>query len=536
MTLQKISISNELKNLLIEIKDCLVAQLLLKGEHPIEDLADDFVNFISISKKDLTKISYLPKERSVALTEEECFLTSKRVMAKPGGFVSKVFKNIPEKEVEKFSTLFRSEATKPKLNFKVVDGDEIKAYYLYSSYADRNGGSLHASCMKHGSCQNFLDIYTKNPDVCKMVLLFDSKDFCDEYYDETKIVGRALLWNVNGHKLMDRIYTINDEMYQFYFKQWATKNGYLFKTQQNWFNTKFFEKLGEDKQKIELSLDLKNKSFDYVPYMDTFKFVDYNGVLYNYQPEGRDYYTLTDTGGRKNGFDHLVTDFFDDVLRYRGEAIKLRYLGDGKWTHPDNCRYSEIMDCYIYRGHCVRDESISDWIYTDEYESFNDRDRINDRVERIKQRDEERRIRRERRERNSGDEIDWRLLFHLARETRTDVGTTSRLSDTSSRTRHRSYDLDFNYLNDLRNVYNDNYGFVNSAATQVVDHILNYINNHYSDIIEDRRISNLIRSVSERVSYSFLRGTITNGDIHNMIETDMIEILRSNDRFSSSSF
>ncbi len=139
-------------------------------------------------------------------------------MAKPGGFVSKIFVNIPEREVEKFSTLFRSEVTKPKLNFKVVNGDDIRKYYHYSSYSEKNGGSLHASCMKYDGCQRYLDIYSNNPDLCKMVVLYDN-----DY--PTRIVGRALLWEFDGNKIMDRIYTINDESYQFYFKQWATKNG-----------------------------------------------------------------------------------------------------------------------------------------------------------------------------------------------------------------------------------------------------------------------------------------------------------------------
>ena len=398
MTFQKIFISTELKDLLKEISDSLVAQLLLKEDHSIEDLADDFVNFISLSKKDKTKISYLTKERSEGLSLEECFSTPKRIMVKPGGFISKVFKNIPEKEVEKFSTLFRSESTKPKLDFEIIDGESIKDYYHYSKYVDRNGGSLHASCMKHNSCQNFFDIYANNPEVCKMVLLFDNSEFSEgEYYDETKIVGRALLWNFEGYKLMDRIYTINDETYQFYFKQWATKNGYLFKTQQNWFNTKFFERLGDKKQKLELKLELKNKSFDYVPYMDTFKFMDYDGFLYNYHPEGRDYYTLTDTGGRKNGYDHLVNDFLDDVFRYRGDAIRLDYLGENKWTQPDNCRYSEIFDCYILKDHCTKEETIRDWIFNEEYSSNNDNDRIKERIEWFEHREEEKVVRRRKR-------------------------------------------------------------------------------------------------------------------------------------------
>ena len=590
MTIQKITISPELKELLNEISDSLVAQLLLKEDHLIEDLADDFVNFISLSKKDKTKISYLPKERSEGLTEEECFSTSKRIMAKPGGFVSKVFKNIPEKEVEKFSTLFRSEVTKPKLNFKVVEGSEIKNYYLYSSYADRNGGSLHASCMKHNSCQSFLDIYVDNPDVCKMVLLFDSEEFAEgDYYDSNRIVGRALLWNFDTYKLMDRIYTINDEKYQFYFKQWATKSGYLFKTQQNWFNTKFFEKLGDKQQKLELSLILKNKSFDYFPYMDTFKFIDYEGVLYNYQPEGKNFYTLTDTSGRRNGYDHLVTDFLDDVLRYRGDAIRLDYLGKNKWTHPDNCRYSDVMDRYILKDHCVKEPNLNDWIFNEEYSSNNDEDRIRERIEWVKQREEEREKRRsQRRESSSSNdrgssiqdyinslieggfnihtsdfrsvgtteqteapipstesepvaEIDFSSIPEPTRtDTMRDEPTTADQSQ-SRRVRYRSRPftgasiprLDENYLYDLYIQYVRDPQ--SGSALSTVEHIRNYINYEYRVQIGIYGIADSIDYISERVAYTYLRGRI--GSIREVI--DMIEvnfnneINRHRDRFQS---
>jgi hypothetical protein len=580
MNSQKISISSELKELLLEIKDSLVAELLLKEDHLIEDLADDFVNYISISKKDRTKISYLPKERSEGLTEEECFSTSKRIMAKPGGFISKVFKNIPEKEVEKFSTLFRSEATKPKLDFRVVSGSEIKEYYLYSSYADRNGGSLHASCMKHNSCQNFLDIYSKNPDVCKMVLLFDSEEFAEgDYYDSNRIVGRALLWNIDSYKLMDRIYTINDEKYQFYFKQWATKNGYLFKTQQNWFNTKYFEILGDKKQKLELSLDLKNKPFDYLPYMDTFKFMDYDGVLYNYQPEGRDFYTLTDTGGRKNGYDHLVTDFLDDVLRYRGDAIRLDYLGKNKWTHPDNCRYSDVMDRYILKDHCVKEPTLNDWIFNDEYSSNNDEERIRERIEWVKQREEEREKRRSQRRESSisndrsssiqdyinsliesGFNSDFRFSVDgsesteqtespttlldsvpveenprpVRTDTMRDEPTTATQTRVSRRYRSRPI-LDENYLSSLYIQYVRDPG-VNGTCISTVEHIRSYINYEYRVQIGIYGIADsFIDYISERVAYTYLRGRI--GSIREVI--DMIEvnfndeINRHRDRFQS---
>ena len=390
-----IIISDDLRNVLLEIQDSQVAQLLVKGTHFEDELADDHVNYISISKKDLTKISYLTKERYEGLSIDECWATTKRIMAKPGGFISKVFKNISEKEVEKFSTLFRSEITKPKLDFQVFEGDEIKKFYHYSSYCERNGGSLHASCMKYDNCQSFLDIYTKNPDNCKIVVLFDNDD-------ATRIIGRAILWVVDGHKVMDRIYTINDEAYQFYFKQWASKHGYYFKSEQNWFNTRQFEMLGSKKINLDLVLDLPNTKFDRVPYMDTFKFMDFEGKLYNFQPKGKEYYTLTDTGGRKNGYDHLVTDYITGVLRYRGDAIRLRYLevegGVRAHTHPDSCYYSEIMDTYILREHSIQHPILKDYIFNDDFKSHNNEERIQERIKYVEEREAQRQKEREERE------------------------------------------------------------------------------------------------------------------------------------------
>lgn len=388
-----IIISDDLRNVLLEIQDSQVAQLLVKGSHFEDELADDYVNYISISKKDLTKISYLTKERYEGLSIDECWATTKRIMAKPGGFISKVFKNISEKEVEKFSTLFRSEVSKPKLDFQVFEGDEVKKFYHYSSYCERNGGSLHASCMKYDNCQSFLDIYTKNPEHCKIVVLFDNDD-------ATRIIGRAILWHVDGHKVMDRIYTINDESYQFYFKQWASKHGYYFKSEQNWFNTRQFEMLGSKKINLDLVLDLPNNKFDRVPYMDTFKFMDYEGKLYNFQPKGTEFYTLTDTGGRKNGYDHLVTDYVDGVLRYRGEAYRLRYLetDDRVYTHPNNCQYSDIMDTYILKEHCIQHTVLNDYIFNDEYKQHNNDQRIQERVKYVQEREAQRQKEREERD------------------------------------------------------------------------------------------------------------------------------------------
>ena len=350
-----IFVSDELKSMLSEIESqSLVAQLLLKKRHAKEELAEDHVNWISVSSQDKSKISYLTAERAAQIDESEIWTSSKRFHAKPGGFISKMFKNISGREVELFSTLFRNIACRPQFSFSVVRGESIRDLYHYESY-ESDGGSLGASCMRYDSCQEMMDIYAENRETVSMLAMKN---------EDGGLIGRALLWCFDGYKVMDRIYTTNDEKYAFYFKEWARKNNYLYKSGQNWFDTMNFD--GPDGKKQTLKLEFRLARFDYhrYPYMDTFKFYrPETGTFSNYQPEGR-FYTLCSPDGSRYGSDYLVLDALDGVFRYRHDAVYVRGI-DG-WTSSGNTSYSEIMDDYILSQDSVYDEEIRDYVYRDD--------------------------------------------------------------------------------------------------------------------------------------------------------------------------
>ena len=350
-----ILISDELRTMLSEIESqSLVAQLLLKKRHAKEELAEDHVNWISVSTQDKSKISYLTSERAAQMDESEVWTSSKRFHAKPGGFIAKVFKNIPGKEVEIFSTLFRNLACRPQFSLRVVRGSEIRDLYHYESY-ESDCGSLGASCMRYDSCRDFMDIYVDNKDVVSMLAMENERG---------GLIGRALLWDFDGNKIMDRIYTTNDEKYAFYFNEWASKNGYLFKSAQNWFDTMSFEKIGDKKQKLKLEVKLARFDYWKYPYMDTFKFYSPSkGTFSNFQPEGS-FYTVCAPDGSRYGSDYLVLDKIDDVFRYRHDAVYVRSL-DG-YTSPNNAYYSEIMDDYILCQDAFYDEEIGEYVYRDD--------------------------------------------------------------------------------------------------------------------------------------------------------------------------
>ncbi len=378
-----IFISDELRLVLEQIKsESLVADLLLKRRHSKDDLVDDPVNFISISSQDAGRISYLTSERMAQIEPDTYWTSGRRFHVKPGGFVSKVFKNLSAKDIEIFSNLFRAESKKPQFTFQIMKGEDIRKYYYYEYHAS-DYGSLGVSCMRYESCQKMFNLYVENPDKISMIAMMNASG---------NVMGRALLWNFDGNKIMDRIYTINDEQLPFYFKKWATENGYLFRSQQNWYNSLQFEKLGGERKLLKLEVNLENFDFRYYPYMDTFKFFNPDtGVLSNFRPEGREHYTLCSSDGSKYDWNYLVYDDYDKVYRHRGETVRLEYLD--MTAHPDRCNYSDILDQYILSEHAEWREDIRDYVFGGDKSHLNDDERIQRRLKDIEERESRKKAR-----------------------------------------------------------------------------------------------------------------------------------------------
>lgn len=154
--------------------------------------------------------------------------------------------------IEKFVNLFQSEVeleNNAMSFFKLVKGNEIKKWYHHRNYA-ANSGQLGNSCMRYDKCQSYFDIYTRNPDVCQLLI----------YEKDDKLLGRALVWTLdNGKKYMDRIYTIKDNI-DILFIRWADENNVSYSS--------------TEQMKVNLSIKW---DIDFIideeiqfPYMDTF--------------------------------------------------------------------------------------------------------------------------------------------------------------------------------------------------------------------------------------------------------------------------
>lgn len=220
----------------------------------------------------------------------------KRGEIKVGRFIRTLLKKaeveFKDKEIEDFVTKYKS-AMKIKMEsfsrFSLVDKEDIRKWYLETNY-EKTDGTLGGSCMRYSKCQNYLDIYVKNPDKVSMVILKSDKD-------DDKISGRAILWTVDdGRKVMDRIYTNNHADIEF-FIQYANLNNYLYKYTQSYEPMPFVlngVKLSSAESSCVITLDLDHDTF---PYMDTFKYKnDSDGSLTNDYSKHYDG-ELTDTEG-----------------------------------------------------------------------------------------------------------------------------------------------------------------------------------------------------------------------------------------------
>lgn len=413
----KILISDRLRDVLLEFEgESMVARLLLSKE--VGEFVQDPISYISVSEQDASKISYLSTDRVEKLVNicgivpqdsnkiNDLFWTSSiRFHSRPGSFITKIFKNIPPKEIEKFSNLYRTNVNKPKFTLKVVSGSSIREYYNFEIYS--GAGSLGNSCMKHEGCQKFFNIYTENKDVVSMLVMLN---------DDGLLMGRALLWDFESYKIMDRIYTIFDEELAFYFKKWATDNGYLYKSEQNWFNTLSFESLGNKKQEIKLDIKLKNLDFRLFPYVDTFKWINLEtGTLHNYIPKVEDKFsikTLSSSDGGRLEWDYIVFDYIDKVHRYRNECAPVTYINVENttnekylWTQQCNMEYSDINNQWILRSDSYFNSDVDDYVFNSENDKLNNAPAIEERRKLILERRERRQREEEKRETQSRNRI-----------------------------------------------------------------------------------------------------------------------------------
>lgn len=307
--------------------DFLTFTRMAKAINNIESLESDFV---ASKLKLLQTSSNLSNSDYMFNNNSGNILKKDRNPIKLTKIVNKIIPNkFKASDIDEFSRKFMAKITKEDLKFRLVEGDEISFWYKKENYSEIKG-ELGNSCMK-SSPSYYFDIYAKNPEVCKMLILLDGDE---------KLLGRAIIWKLSPNKtiktdelfFMDRHYTIDSTDVQ-RFRDYATKNNWAFKTH-NGIGLSYNVTYNNISYNMAMEVDITGE-FDYFPYMDTFKrYSRSSDKLYNDDNDDSDNegdYILSDTGG---GFTEVNGGNWSE---YDDEYIPEQYSV-----------YSEVVDSYLH--------------------------------------------------------------------------------------------------------------------------------------------------------------------------------------------
>jgi hypothetical protein len=253
---------------------------------------EDMVTFLSSDKA--IKIS---QDESID-AESEYWSSPQRIETRIGRLIVRLLGDKTDaSDLEDFVNEYKSIITTKKLSrhFKIVDGDDIRKWYLSENYAE-GGGNLRNSCMRHRFCQMFFDIYAHNPDKVKLLILLDDT--------RQRILGRALLWKLDRPEntfFMDRVYFSSDFILNMFVNH-AIKHRWLYKLESM---ENVLEVVSNNTVKREtMIVKLKKEDHEYYPFVDNLCFYDPDSATLTNNPKylksiGCDqYYDLADhTGG-----------------------------------------------------------------------------------------------------------------------------------------------------------------------------------------------------------------------------------------------
>jgi hypothetical protein len=265
-------------------------------------------------------------------------------------------------QIEEFTNKLKSLQSENSLKVEEVSGEDIKKWYNESSYQNLEN-SLGNSCMRYARCESYLDIYTKNPEVCKLVIITEGG----------KLVARALVWKVESEDFqwyMDRRY-LNKEELDRTLKDYAIKKGWAYKTQNTFTNltsVTFDGKVFNTEMTIKLK---EGQDYSKFPYVDTFK---------TYYPEIFTLVNKEDTKSEKKAYllnttdgsytdvkfitdsDEMVwSDWYDREIPIEVAIYSDRY---GDWLLEDDAIYVEYGSTYNRGWYHTEDENL---VYIDGY-------------------------------------------------------------------------------------------------------------------------------------------------------------------------
>jgi hypothetical protein len=260
-------------------------------------------------------------------------------------------------------------------DIELLSGEEIRKWYLKDNYEDGSENTtLGKSCMRYERCQEYFDIYVKNPDVCKLLILKSN-------IDPSKIRARALLWTIdnlgNGYEnelYLDRIYYVDKEDIEFFYK-WCKKNKVKF-VYDNY-------AMGNDVSSLKYNakVQLGEHTYETFPYIDTFGYYDpedhrlvqdedYSPDVYKVQQTDGTFIPLSERVFSEREGDYLHRDdaeYCEDINDWlpNSDAIYLEYK-DIYVSNNASTVYSKETEKHYYMDDSDYSECMDDWLCSED--------------------------------------------------------------------------------------------------------------------------------------------------------------------------
>ena len=276
----------------------------------------------------------------------------------------------PMVDIESFVNKFKAERDKDVNydRFEIISGKDFHFWYTQDNYSRfvHEETTLGRSCLRYNESSKFLNMYSKNPDTFRMLILKD---------DAGKLRGRANLWNLEkpeGRIYMDRVYSVNDFDVEL-FKDYAKQEGWLHKEAQTygWHNNIVDTSNGEiykwdDMVMLARIQKAPGTIYKYYPYLDTLsifnpdeKTLTNDGRLRVLNP----HIMLTDYQGsyhsEVDGHERVFSSSYNEYIR-RDESVFVEiddtwvYESDAVYVHNSGGQHAyrnsdKIVESYIYK-------------------------------------------------------------------------------------------------------------------------------------------------------------------------------------------
>lgn len=326
-------------------------------------------NLIGISDKN-DEISFIPDSQFQRFKEKgENPWTKTKSKSKIGRMVRQVLidngYNMSDAEIEEFVNLFKTQWDKKndtKRKIEIVTGDQILYWYDEKNYYG-GGGTLGNSCMRFAQKNNFMKIYSSNPDKISMVILTD----------DNRLLARAILWKLdestNDKKIfLDRIYYRYDNDCK-YVHDWVFEN--VAKGDESIFGSHLKFPGGQ------MICKLKNVKFENYPYADTFFYLYKRLVNDKLAGDGfisnvgkKDEFPnfvasqLQDTSGHEEIYSHVYSTTLDAYIN-TNEAAYIKSIES--FIYKKDAKHSDYTRSWYLPSEVIYSKSLDTWIPKDDY-------------------------------------------------------------------------------------------------------------------------------------------------------------------------